>query len=241
MLFRSTVNIIISGDGDGASAEAFVSNNKIQTITILNKGKDYTFANVYSTPAPGYAGYGAELAFSISPIGGHKFDLLQEFYCNNIMVSASFGINQHGQLPAEYTYNQVGLMYNPFTYSDTVNHSNTSFIPCVTKMLMTSLGGYYIGGEYVYQGSTLENSTFKANVLTFDSANSELYLINTTGNPKETYELIGDKSKTSKIIQQIYNTNYIQNSGNIFSVENRLETKTDSIGNEQIRILINYS
>lgn len=236
----NTVNILISGDGIGATAEAFVSNNSIQDITVLNKGVDYTYANVAVIPATGYSGFGSEIEYSISPIGGHSFDLLKELYCTDVIVSVQFQRTESGKLPANFSFNQIGLLYNPYLNTNTTIHANSSYIPCTTDMIVTSLGSSFIENEVVYQGISLEDSTFRGTVLSFDSSNNYLTLINTTGTPQQSYELIGTESNTSKIIQQIFPSTYVPNSGNIFYVENKVDVKRDALGTEQIRILINY-
>ena len=236
----NTVNVLISGDGTGASAEAFVLNNTIQDITILNKGTDYTHANVSIIPASGYSGFGAEVEYSISPIGGHRFDLLQELYCSDIIVSVPFERSEGGKLPTNFSFNQVGIIYNPYLSSNTSSHSNSSYISCTTDMIVTSLGVPFMEGEVVYQGLSLEDSVFKANVLSFDSANNFLSLINTFGTPRQSFEIVGTESNASKIIQQIFPNTYVPNSGSLFYVENKVDIKRDALGSEQIRILINY-
>jgi hypothetical protein len=236
----NTVSIVINGDGQKAAAEAYVDNNTIKDISILNKGYDYTFANVYSIPATGYSGSGAELSFSISPIGGHNFDLLKEMYCSDIIVSVQFDRSENGKLPTDFSFNQVGILYNPYLKTDKTNHANTTFIPCTTDMIVTRLGNPFVTGEQVYQGITLEESTFRATVLSFDSSNNYLSLINTYGSPKTNFEIVGSVSNAAKIIQQVFESPYVSNSGNLFYIENRNDEQRDALSSDQIRILINY-
>lgn len=237
----NTVNILVSGDGENATAEAYVANNVIQEIVVLNKGYDYTFANVSIIPETGFGGSGAIVDFSISPIGGHGYDFPSELYSSNLMVSVSFNGNENGDLPDEFKYNQTGILYNPYIKADTTNHTNTSFISCTTDMVTTSVGISYTVGEYVYQGISLESGTFSGIVLNFDSANNILSLINTTGTPRNNFELFGIDSGASKVVQQINESPYIPNTGTIFYAENRVDVDKDVFGNEQIRILIKYS
>jgi hypothetical protein len=233
----NTVSILISGDGSEFSAEAFVSNNVIQDITVLNKGYDYTYANVSIIPETGYSGFGAELDFSVSPIGGHGFNLLEELYCKDVCTSVPFNKTDFYD---DFYFNQVGILYNPYISTDIVNHSNSSFISCTTDMVVTSLGNPFIEGEIVYQGNSVDEFEFKATVLLFDSSNNYLSLINTFGTPKENFELFGTTSSAVKIIRQVFPSLYIPNSGNIFYVENRLDELNDVDSNKQVRILINY-
>jgi len=234
----NTVTILVNGDGSGFSAEAFVSNNVIQDITILEKGYDYTYADIVAAASQGYSGSGAELVLSISPIGGHKFNLIQELYCKNISVSVPF---EQELFSKSFRFNQVGILYNPYVKTNIQTHANSSFISCTTDLLVTSLGNPFTEGELVYQGNSLEDFTFKANVLLFDSANNFLSLINTYGTPVENFEIFGTESNSVKIIQQVILSPYVQNSGNLFYVENRLDELRDTVGSQQIRLMINYN
>lgn len=234
----NTVSILVNGDGSGFSAEAFVSNNIIQDITVINKGYDYTYADITSIPVSGYSGSGSELSLTISPIGGHKFNLLQELYCKNISISVPF---EQERFSKSFYFNQVGVLYNPYVKTNTTMHSNSSFISCTTDLIVTTLGNPFEEGEIVYQGNSLEDYTFKANVLSFDSANNFLSLINTFGTPVENYEIFGTQSNTVKIIQQVIPSPYVPNSGDIFYVENRLNELRDTVGSQQIRLMINYN
>ena len=60
------VNIV--GDGSGANAYAVVSNNSVQNIIMVNRGENYSYANVLFTDANGINA----LAYAIMPPqGGH--------------------------------------------------------------------------------------------------------------------------------------------------------------------------
>ena len=237
----NTVNIIISGDGTGASAEAFVSNNSIREITIVDSGKNYTYANVSIFPSYGFGGSGAEVSFSISPIGGHGFNLIRELFCKDVIVSTQFQYGENNILPTDITFNQIGLLYNPYVYSDNTNHANTDTINCTTELLVFSGDYSYYQGETVFQGIDFPTASFSATVLSFDSSNNSIKVINTSGTPKENYELKGTISGTSRVLSSINTPLYVPNSGNIFYLENRPSIERNPLGTEQIRILINYN
>ena len=236
----NTVNISITGDGTGAKAEAFVANNKIARITMLDFGKDYTFANVSILPSSGYSGSGVETKISISPIGGHGFNFLRDLYTRNIMVTCSFEGDEQGSLSTDIYFNQIGLLYNPFLISDTINHANSSTINCTTEIIVYTGDYSYIQGESVYQGINLVDSTFSAEVLSFDTANNVLKVINTTGTISENYQLKGETSGVSRIVNGINYPSYVPNSGNIFVLQNKIGIERDALGTEQTRILIRY-
>lgn len=238
----NTVNITILGDGEGAVAEAFVANTIIQDITVTNKGYNYTYANVTITPIVG-SGSGAKTSLSISPIGGHGFNLVRELYCKNVMVSAVIDKDESGRLPTDITFNQVGILQNPYLTTDTENHANASFITCMTEVLIsTQTISNYISGETVYQGNSLAESSFNAKVVSFDETTYSLKLSHVYGTPQENYELQGQTSGSRGVINSIITPLYVPYSGILYFLSDNTDNIVrDPEGSEQIRLLVNYN
>ena len=59
--YQQTPDVIIGGDGTGATAHAVMQNGAIKEIVIDNQGSNYTTAFISVTPKPGDIGNGAEL------------------------------------------------------------------------------------------------------------------------------------------------------------------------------------
>lgn len=237
----NTVSIIISGDGTGASAEAFVANNQIQEIYMVDRGKDYISANVSVVPSTGLSGSGAEVELSISPIGGHGFNYIKELHCSNIIVSSLFDKSENSKLPTDFEFNQIGLIYNPYVLTDLVNHANTNYISCFSEILVFFGENSFVPGETIYQGMSVSEAEYSATVLSFDSANNSIKVINTSGTPQENYLIVGENSGTARVIAGINTPTYVPNSGDIFYIENKGVVERSPFGSEQIRILINFS
>jgi hypothetical protein len=133
-------------------------------------------------------------------------------------------------------------MYNPFIKSDMINHANAQYISCATDITVSGGFSNFISGETVYQGISLDNNNFTGSVLSFDSANSILKVINTSGNLQNNYDINGYISNTTRVALSNNSTSlYVPNSGNIFYLEERSEIERNALGTEQLRILIRFN
>lgn len=235
-----TVNINIVGDGTGATAEALVVSNTIQSITVTNPGRDYTYANVQILPAVGYFGSGAETYLTVSPIGGHGFDVARELTCQNVLVSTGFEGSENGKLPENISFNQIGLMFNPYVLSDLENHANTSFISRIITITVSS-GGSYLPGETVTQEDIFGTVQYIGKVIQFDSSNNVLSVINSSGSIQRSKLISGSTSGSSTLVASFNASDYVPYSGNIFYIENRAPIERVVNGIDQVRILLNYN
>ena len=77
-------NILIEGDGTGATAIATINpdTKAIQKITVTNRGTGYTWADVKITGN----GNGASVRAIISPFGGHGKNAPEELYARSLML-----------------------------------------------------------------------------------------------------------------------------------------------------------
>ena len=237
----NTVNVIISGDGKGASAEAYVANNSIQQVIVTNPGYDYISANVSITPSSGYSGSGAEVVPNISIIGGHGINFVRDLFCRNIMITGSFIESENGKLATDISFNQVGIMYNPYLVSDLTNQANSSYIDCTTEIILSPGDQQFSYGETIYQGTSLPENVYSARVVSYNVANNSLKVINTSGDIQLNYEIIGNTSNVKRVVRQENKPSYVTNSGNLFYLENRTEIERNQLGTEQIRILVKYN
>lgn len=73
--YLTTPNIIILGDGSGATASATIEDGVITDITVDDPGSGYTFALVRIVPAEGDTGSGA---IAEAVLGGYENDTIQE-------------------------------------------------------------------------------------------------------------------------------------------------------------------
>ena len=106
-------NVIIEGDGTGATAEAEIDpvTNAITKIHIINRGQDYTFANV--KVIGNETGNGAVLRAIISPYGGHGKNCPEEFFSRHLMFYSNISTDLNQGVIVGNDYRQVGIIKNP--------------------------------------------------------------------------------------------------------------------------------
>ncbi|GEM_PF-2487177 len=236
----NTTIVLITGDGTDASATAQVLGNTIVEIGMDNIGKNYTYANVNIVPAPGFSGNGIQTSFSISPIGGHGFNPPIELGCNHLMISTEFSGSESNKIPTDIYYNQIGLLVNPYAYDTYPNLANSDIYYAYTSVIMSSGSIDYINNEIIYQGDSLANSTFTGSVLSYDSSNSILYLIHSTGDISVNYPIFGSNSGASRIALQTTTSNFINFSGDFIYIENRTNINRNAQDTENFRLILKY-
>lgn len=232
-----STTITIDGDGIGASAVAQITGNSVVQVLMSNTGSNYTYANVSIIPTIGFSGNGSVLTASVSPIGGHGFNLLQELGCRTILITSQFNGTESGTIPDNIDYREVGLISYPLTASGTAD----GFVYRLTHDVIVSPGGgIYTQDEFVYQGDSLATATFYGRVLNFDSSNNILYLINTNGSISSNDILKGDTSKVIRVAFQESVQPILPTSGDILYVENRSKVQRTTNGIEQFRLTLSY-
>lgn len=110
--------VIITGDGSGATAYATVSSNgslanSIESVTVLTPGLGYTIANVIISANA--FGNGANLSAMIGPTGGHGSNAYMELGARYLGVSQEFKVHADElyRLPANGEYRTVGVIQTP--------------------------------------------------------------------------------------------------------------------------------
>lgn len=194
----SNIVIEITGDGSDASATATINtiSNTVNSISVLDKGFNYTRATIYIT---GGGGTGATGRAIISPPGGHGSDPIYELGATNVLINGRIKGSENGKLPSTNDYRHIALIADPrLRTSSNTKLSNTVFLQ--TTNITTVGSGEYLANERVYQGASLAVSAFKATVLRWDSSNSLLYLINTEGTPITSSPLNGANSAVARTV-----------------------------------------
>jgi len=245
---NTPINIVITGDGFGATAIANTSGNTINDIIVTNPGTNYTFANVTITSA---VGSGATAIAPTSPVGGHGFDPISELGCTRVMITTEFKGSESDVIPTDITYHQVGIVINPSSqstqaYASAVGINST--IPANNTIYKTSTDltlapgfGTYVNDEYVWQGpdQDINNATFIGTVLSFNTSTNVLRLINITGTPTNNYP-VRNVEGTNRTLLSYSTPDFSTLSGYVSYLENRSGVTRSSDGVEQIRIVLGY-
>ena len=232
------LTITITGDGSGANAYATVnvSSNVVSNVTIDNTGSGYTYATATITGGGGTGG--GSLYVPIPPSGGHGSDALRELGGSNLMVNIAIRGTESGTLPIVNNFRRIALMAEPYAYGTSNVYTNTTFTS-TTDLTLTGVSSNFTEDEIVYQGSSLEGSTFKGTVVEWNSANSNLKLNNTEGTTLSSV-LVGDTSGSVAFVASVETPDIANKTGQVLYIDNIEEIKRNEFQTENFRIVLKY-
>ena len=243
--------ITISGDGQFANATPVINAaGYLYDVTMANTGTGYTYAEAVINVLPGFStpNVVAIAEAPASPIGGHGFDPISELGCNHIMVAPEFVESENGLIPTDMTYRQIGLLIDPVSQESVAEEpmmiANGAIYDVTTKLFVSPGTGTYNTGQTIYQGNSLATATFSAKVVSFDSLNNIIKVINITGTPVINQALIQDASgvvgTAVRTLLTTENPDFIIYSGYMAYIENREGIARSPDGTEQFRIVLSF-
>lgn len=232
----NSITVTITGDGSDATATASIntSTNVVSSISITNPGDGYTYASVAIT---GGGGSGAIARAVMSPPGGHGSNPLYELGGKNLMINARLNFGEEGKLPVTNEYRQIALIQNP-TLRGSINVSSNSAFAQYYSIATIGIGSYD-EDEWVYQGSSLSNATYKGRVVSWDAANGVVQTINNTGIPTSD-ALNGANTTTSRFVSSTTLNEFARNSGQIMYINNIEPITRASDQQEMFQILLKF-
>ena len=234
---NDAVIVTITGDGYGASALA-VSNNAggITDVVVTNPGTNYSYATVTISST---VGSGATAITAASPIGGHGFDPVSELGTKAVMITAEFNGSEGGYVPTDVDYRQSGILINPTSLKNYPYPANGQIYSTSTDVVVSSGFGAFVSDETVYQG-TIDNPTFSATMLSFNSTTNVIKLINIEGTPLINQPIYGVTSQTARTVLSYNTPSFVPFSGYLAQIQNRSGIQRSSDGIEQFRFVLGY-
>jgi hypothetical protein len=243
--------ITISGDGQFANGTPVINAaGYLYDVTMANTGTGYTYAEAVINVLPGFStpNVVAIAEAPASPVGGHGFDPISELGCNHIMVAPEFIESEGGLIPTDMAYRQIGLLVDPVSQESVAEEpmmiANGAIYDVTTKLFVSPGTGNYNTGQTIYQGSSLATATFSAKVVSFDSLNNIVKVINITGTPVNNQAVIQDASgvvgTAVRTLLTTENPNFIIYSGYMAYIENREGIARSPDGTEQFRIVLSF-
>lgn len=233
----SNISVTITGDGNDATADAQWDEvtNQVAYITVTNKGYGYTYANVEIISD---TGSGATARAIISPKGGHGKDPVKELGGSYLMITPKFQGSEDGQLVATNDYRQISIIDNPYYYGSNTIAGNT----VVSQVLTLALNGVsvdYQEDEYVYQGPSINDATFKGIVTQWDEPNNIIKLTNTVGTPNNDL-LIGYTSTATRYLNSVTYPDLEPYSGNLLYIDNITPIERSEDQTESFQIVLKF-
>ena len=235
-----TTGISISITGDGRDANAFAqintASNTISSIVVDNPGRDYSYAEV-SITAPGPAANGS-LRAVISPPGGHGSNPLNELGGSYLILNPRLKGTEGGVLVINNQYRQLCLVEDPYLRDTTTIAANTVFSQ-LTVLTLNGTSVEYLEDEVVYQGVSVASSSFKGNVVQWDSSNNLIKLANVEGVP-DTELLIGNSSGAARFVDSVTSPDFEHNSGQLLYIDNVLPIERAEDQTEDFKIVLKF-
>lgn len=234
----NSITITITGDGTGAIARAKINStsNTISSISMIGRGAGYTYATVSITDSG--TGTGANARAIISPPGGHGSDPMRELGGSYLILNPRIKSSEEGKISINNEYRQIALIQDPVV-AGTGNMASNTVYTQVVKLTMSPSATEFIEDEYVYQGESLANSTFKGLVVDWNTGNNILQLTDTSGIITSTI-LTGANSGTSRFVESITEKELRPYSGNLLYVDNIVPIERAADQTEDYKIVLKF-
>lgn len=156
----TTANVVIEGDGTGATASATVVSGRVTKVTVVSPGSGYTHANANIISA---VGVGAAARVILPPIGGHGKDVVSELHTDSLAFYTTIANNTNQGFVVTNDYRQFGIIKNIQNYNST---------------------GYYAGSIgstcWVISGDLNSNVFVDDSIITCTTSGGEYRIISST-------------------------------------------------------------
>jgi hypothetical protein len=235
----SPPTITITGDGTGAEATASVNTTTlaVESILVSNKGQNYTYANASFSSANGS---GAIARVVMSPPGGHGADPVEELGGSFVMINPRLRGSESGVLDTQNDIRQIALIKNPVLRDETTIASGIVYSQ-TTKVIVEDEGDNYQEDEYVFQGTSLATSTFKGRVVSWNSAQNILDLIDVSGTlTSGGGGLTGDVSKASRLVLDSIDKAFTPYTGTLLYINNIKPIQRATDQTEDFKIVVSF-
>lgn len=232
----SNMSVSILGDGSGATATASinVTTGKVTSVTMNDYGVNYTYATVSIS---GGGGNSAIARVIISPSGGHGYNPLYELGGSNLILNPSLSGTLDTNFPTTNDFRQIAILKDPIVTGTSNVMSNATFLQ--TYVLTLSGSGDFVEDEIVYQGGTVDTSSFSGRVVSWDKTNSKIFIINTVGIPAAG-AIVGANSLSSRFVSSITEKQTKDHGGQILYVNNLTPVSRSSDQTEDFKIVVKF-
>lgn len=137
--YTTTPNVVILGDGVGATAQAFIDAGAVVKVTMTAFGSGYSYANFVIDPSDTEGGVTAVVEPIYGPYKGHGYDaineLLSDTVCVSSVLSANDIITEIGQ-----DYRQYGIIKNPLNIYTKVTLNVSDTLACHVVTMLSTVG-----------------------------------------------------------------------------------------------------
>lgn len=236
--YTNISNLVISFIGDGSGLTANVSLNTstktLSSIIVTNPGSDYTYATVSIS---GGGGTGAAAEIVKSPPGGHGSNPLYELGGRHVIIDGRFVGDENSIFPVTNDFRTISLIIDPYISDGSRISDNSTIFQGYT--LATAGAGDYLEDEIIYQGSSIETSSFSGRVLSWNSTSSIVTTIDNIGSPA-TGSLIGANSAVSRFLTSSQVGDLAKYSGKLIYIDNIPPVSRSFDQTEDFKIVLHF-
>lgn len=228
--------ISISGDGEGAIAQAVMNGTSIEKIKILSPGKNYTYANITIT-SEGQPTSVAILRPIIAPGKGHGSNIVKELYATRVMISTDLEYDENGKLPVTNDFRIISVINNPIFNikedQDDESLAERAFSQ-LTKLTLNAGASSIFAEDNIITGMS---SGATARVVSVDE-NNVMSVINVKGQFKEQESI--QSGDFQSIIEKIELPDLVRDSGDFVYIDYRRPISRAEDQKEKIRIILQF-
>ena len=232
--------ITITGDGTGATAKANVQGGHIVDIVVQERGQNYTTATISINDVPGGIGSSATANVSISPVLGHGNNPAYELGASTIVYNVEFDGTETENFPADNDFRQAFVVTNPLLNDGTNSLATGNSYTLYTKIKTSPGLGDFNNDEKVFQGTTFETSTFKADVISFDEVNNYLYVNNVQGTLTTNQAIKGYNSGSIRVATSETPPTLKLYSGKVIYISDKTAVSRDPNQTDRIRLILSF-
>lgn len=228
--------VIITGDGNGANAIATINSTTkaVESISMINSGGGYTYANVEISGV----GFGATAEVVHSPRGGHGSNPEEELGASFVILNPRIRGTESNILDVANEFRQVSIVKNPYLRGGQSLATAQALSQTTTVYLAQGSTEYY-EDEIVFQGPNLAESSFRGRVASWNSVDRILELIDISGNIT-TDPLTGEESRSSRFVENSVARDFEPYTGSLIYINNVSPIQRSSDQTEDFKIIISF-
>jgi len=244
--YSSAPNVVITGDGEGATATATVAGGVVTSITVTAKGTNYSVADITIS---GGGGSDATARAVLSPKRGHGVDPVSElggfFTSLNVQLDGADG---NGDITVGNDFRQISLIKNPRVYNAI---SLAGAIASADTLKATDYldfdSGVTVTDYSVDELLVGQTSGAQAYVVEIDSSNGYIHYHQNDktgyGNFTDGEDVTGQTSNTTGALESsnaVGNPEVDRMSGDILFLENRDPISRTTTQIEDIKVILEF-
>ena len=228
--FTSAPTITVVGDGEGATATAYINNGRITKVEMTSYGHSYTYATFIVSGD----GVDAKLRAVITDTNGIGFDPVNDLKTSSVMFNIKPNGEEGGTFIVENSFRQMGLIKNPLTPTAIPFTSTSSKVLPTLELQDTSpfQSGKKITGAQ--SGAVAYVNQSEGNFVHYHQNESTGFI-----------SFINGESITQEgvVTTAVINTQQLKNgidrfTGDVLYIENRYRIRRDAEQQEDIKIVI---